>query len=400
MRENKKVALVSPFVDPFSYSNSRVTSIADILKKKGFFPVIITANFDHASKKKYSATEESALYKTVLINVPSYNKNLSVLRVISHIVFAFKVNRYINRNIHNYAFVYSTIPTTLAPYLLSRLCTLNKITFVLDVIDLWPESYIVFFKRFGFMVKFLLIPWFLLARATYRQSTVVVAESEEYAKYVSRFRKDTVESYYLGTDIVKNEELLKQSTIILPEKKADEIWISYGGALNNSYDFDVILTSFLHLQNQYSNIKLIFIGGGELEHHIKEFITKNTINALVTGRIPYPDFLKWLAKCDIAINSFRGNTLVAHSYKYNDYIASGCCVLNNLKGETWSSIVDYGLGLNFDYENNTLENCLQELLSKPELIEKCKANSKHMANNDLSKEHIYNLLFEKINSFL
>ena len=400
MEKTKNVALVSPFVNPFSYSNSRVFSVADVLKKNGLLPVIITANFNHDLKRKYTKLAEEALYETILIDVPGYHRNLSIFRVISHIVFAFKVKSLIKCNISNYSFVYCTTPSTLAPFLLSKLCNRNKMTFVLDVIDLWPESYFVFFEKFKFLIKFFLFPWSFISKLSYHQSTLVVAESKEYARYVSQFRKDIVESYYLGVDIKRQKELLKFSTVKLPTKRDDDIWIGYGGSLNNSYDFDVILSSFLFIQKQFTNTKLLFIGGGELETYIMNFIVENKVNGLITGIIPYPDYLQWLSKCDIAINSFRKNTLVVHSYKYNDYIAAGCCVLNNLKGETWSSVEEYGIGLNFDYKYNTLEKCLQKLLSKPQLIEQCKANSRYFANNDLSKEHIYTSLFKNINSYI
>lgn len=400
MGKIKKFALVSPFVNPFLYSNSRVLSVADIYNKNGIIPVIITANFDHIAKKKYKKSSDDALYETILINVPKYRKNLGVLRVISHIVFAFKVKSYFIRNISDYLFVYCTIPSTFAPFLLSRLCKRRKVTFVLDVIDLWPESYFVFFKKIDFLFKFFLFPWSLISRSTYRKSTLVIAGCKEYARYVSQFRKDIVEGYYLGIDLKRKEELLKQSTAIIPAKRNDEIWIGYGGALNNSYDFDVIISSFLSIQKQFVYAKLLFIGGGELEDYIKKIIEKFNINGMVTGLIPYPDFLTWLSKCDIAINSFRENTLVVHSYKYNDYIATGCCILNNLKGETWSEVEEYGIGLNFDYKDNTLEKCLLKLLSKPELIEQCKTNSRYLAKTDLSKEHIYASLFKNINSHI
>lgn len=51
MGKIKKFALVSPFVNPFLYSNSRVLSVAEVFKKNGSLPVIVTTNFDHNSKK-------------------------------------------------------------------------------------------------------------------------------------------------------------------------------------------------------------------------------------------------------------------------------------------------------------------------------------------------------------
>lgn len=123
-------------------------------------------------------------------------------------------------------------------------------TFILDVIDLWPESYFVFFKKFDFLIKLFLFPWTLVSKLTYRQSTLVIAESKEYARYVSKFRKDKVVGYYLGVNVEYQKELIKNSTAIMPVKRDDEIWITYGGALNNSYDFDVILTSFIGIQKR------------------------------------------------------------------------------------------------------------------------------------------------------
>jgi len=50
MEKCKRIALVSPFVNPFSYSNSRVFSVAEVFKKNGSLPVIVTTNFDHNTK--------------------------------------------------------------------------------------------------------------------------------------------------------------------------------------------------------------------------------------------------------------------------------------------------------------------------------------------------------------
>ena len=209
MKENKKFALVSPFVNPFSYSNSRVFSIAEVFKKNGSLPVIVTTNFDHNSKKKYVKLKEESLYETILIEVPQYKRNLGILRVISHIVFAFKVKSFFKRNLSNYSIVYCTTPSTLAPFFLSRLCNRYNVTFILDVIDLWPESYFVFFKKFDFLIKLFLFPWTLVSKLTYRQSTLVIAESKEYARYVSKFRKDKVVGYYLGVNVEYQKELIR-----------------------------------------------------------------------------------------------------------------------------------------------------------------------------------------------
>jgi hypothetical protein len=193
----------------------------------------------------------------------------------------------------------------------------------------------------------------------------------------------------LGTDIDKYNYLISSSTIKI-EKPHDEIWICYGGGLGNSYDFENILNTFNKLIRNYNfNIKLIFIGGGPKAEFINSFIKKNNLPSYVTGYLPYSDFLKYLSVCDIALNSFKQNTKVVHSYKFNDYIISGLAILNNLKGETSSFVEKYKIGINFDYDNNKLLDALLHLLNNPLDITSMKNNSLYVANNILNTKIIY-----------
>jgi len=288
------------------------------------------------------------------------------------------------------------MPTSLSAYFCSEYCKKKKKKLVIDVIDLWPESFIVL-SRFKILFKILTYPWFLISRITYSRANILIAESKKYAEYAQRFNSKAIAlPIYLGVNMEKAKKLREKSNIILNKSK-DEIWICYGGILGLSYNFDIILSTFKEISRNYKkNIKLFFIGGGQLEDYIKGFAKENKLDIVVTGNMHYPDFLKYMSYMDIAINSFKKDTQVVHSYKFNDYIVSGLAIVNNLKGETEDLINEYKIGLNFDYESNSMQDCLEKLITDNKYRENCKHQTINVAQNVLSQDIIYKELIDLI----
>jgi len=102
-----------------------------------------------------------------------------------------------------------------------------------------------------------------------------------------------------------------------------------------------------------------------------------------------------LSCSDIAINSFRRGTRVAYSYKFNDYISAGLPVVNNVMGETAGLIEKYKMGLNFNYSDNSLFDCLCFLLKQPKMLAEMKKNSVFVGEQVLAKEVVYRVMMDK-----
>ena len=122
------------------------------------------------------------------------------------------------------------------------------------------------------------------------------------------------------------------------------------------------MSSVATLNGKYK-YKLLFIGDGVSRTHVESLINQYNVIAKITGYVSYADMLKYLSLCDIAINIFKKDTKVIHSYKFNDYVATNCFILNSLKGETSELIDKYQVGLNFDYAGNPLDKILLECVS-------------------------------------
>jgi hypothetical protein len=390
-----KFFLVSLYVYTGEDDNIRINTIYDLLAEKHDV-TIITTDFNHRTKTKHNIIKSNR--KIVFLKVPEYKKNIGFKRFYSHGIFALRLYSFLKSIDKKPDKIYCILPTSSSGYICYRYCKKNNIPLAIDIIDLWPESFVAIMP-FSRLFSLITYPWKILSFFLYKNADLVFSESIEYAKYADKHRsKSKVLPVYLGADIDKYDQLINKSNININKPK-DEIWIAYGGGLGNSYDFDVILDALLQLKKEgIENIKFWFIGGGIKQKYIENFIINNNLNVEITGFLPYHDYLKYLSLCDIAVNSFNKNTKVVHSYKFNDYILCGLAIVNNLKGETADFITKYNIGINFDYSDNNLFTVIRSLIFDIDRLNQMKKNSKYVAENILNKKLIYSKMIKLLES--
>jgi len=389
---NNRILLVSLFGDVNTDHNYRIANIYNAFV--GFDRFIVSADFNHATKE-YKPKDKSDFIN--YIHVPSYRKNLSISRIFSHIVFALKLYRYLNTLNIDPKIIYCAMPSSLSAYYCGKYCKKRNIKFAIDVIDLWPDSLFPISRKYKFLKPFFL-PWTYITNKAYSMADYISAESKKYAMVALSKNKTSKWSYtYLGVDIVEMNRLVLSSNVI-NRIDNNEIWICYGGSLGNSYDFDSILKAIKFIDSKGVKYKFFFVAEGEHRDEISSFIQQHVLNAEITGRMPYNDYLKYLSCCDIAINSFKKTTEVVYSYKFNDYVGLKLFVLNNLQGETAEMVNDYSIGLNFN-ENN-LSEILFEVCCNWDKYKLWKDNSTKLINEKLCTIQIYNKLSSHILSEL
>ena len=159
------------------------------------------------------------------------------------------------------------------------------------------------------------------------------------------------------------------------------------------YDFNAMLDAVKEIHGKY-RYKLWFVGDGVRHNEIAEYINKNVLNAEITGFLDYEHLLGYLGYCDIAVNIFRANTKVVYSYKFNDYVAMNCFVLNSLEGETAQMVDEYRIGRNFNFSDQPLSTILEDTLKNWERYSIWKNNSQKLVEEKLDKEKIYSVVKE------
>lgn len=368
-----------------AYSHGRASTVYKRINSEKIF---FTSDYAHTAKRyrnvKWKRDDEK------LIHVPSYSKNVSIGRLWSHLTFALKLRKLLNDMNPKPKALYCAMPSSSSAFVCARYCRKNHIKFVIDVIDLWPDSLMPILSD-NRIVKILLFPWAYMSRYAYKSADVIFGESRAYTNVAKTFNPSAeVYPIYLGIDMVQINKCKENRSVHL-EKTEDEIWIAYGGTLKASNDFHTLLEAIKAIHGKFK-YKLWLIGDGEERVNIEKYLAENKLNAEITGFCRYQDLLSYLSYCDIAINIFRKGTKVAFSYKFNDYVAMNCFVLNSLEGETAQMVDDYQIGRNFDFDKNTLSNILKDTLIHWDYYSTWKNNTNRLVEERLDKEKIYSVV--------
>ena len=376
-----KVLLVSVFGG--GLGNNRQNNI---LYRQRENTVLITSDFNH-EKKRYKTKSE--MENSICLHVPSYMKNLSLKRIYSHIIFAYHLKKFLDSLQQIPLTIYCAMPTSTAAYVCGKYCKKHKVRFVVDVIDLWPDSLLPIVVGIkGQLLKYFIYPWKYITVQAYKMADVILGESKQYADEAALYNnKASIYPLYLGVDRNVVNKLITNSTLAL-NRSNDEIWIGYAGSLGTSYDFETLVKGVASLNGKYQ-YKLFFIGDGVCRAKVENLINQYSVNAEITGFLKYGDLLKYLSYCDIAVNIFRDKTKVVHSYKFNDYVATNCFILNSLLGETADMVDRYKVGLNFDFKDNTFDKVLLQCLEFWDDYREWKLNNERLVDELLDKEAIY-----------
>jgi hypothetical protein len=377
----KKIFIVSIFGNLSSNNNSRLASIYTYTNAE---KKIITPDFDH-TRKKYK--KELSEIDVTYLHVPPYKKNLSLQRLYSHLCFAYQLKKYLKKITNKPDMIYCAMPTSTAAYVCGKYCKKNKIFYIIDVVDLWPDSLLPINKVYKIFNPFS-PPWKYITIKAYQLADIIIGESKKYVQIASSYNSlAPAYTIYLGIDIQQIERLRNESNITL-KKPNNELWICYAGSLGNSYDFSVLLHAVRKL-DAVCKYTLLFVGDGDQRDFIEKKMNEFHINGHITGFLSYSDYLKYLSYCDIGINIFKKDTLVIHSYKFNDYVASNLFILNSLSGETAEIIDTYKIGKNFNFSDNLLCDVLKEVCESWNIYSDYRSNNTKVINEILDKNIIY-----------
>ena len=374
----RSILIISVFGKVREVSNDRVNNLYDFLpveKKK-----IVTTDFSHHNKAKRTGED---IRNVDYLNVPNYSKNLSLRRIWSHWVFAFRLFFYLRDIIEKPDIIYCVLPTPSSGLVAGWYAKKNNIKFVTDIIDVWPDGLFPINSTFK-KLKWLFKPWELLSAKVYRMSDFICAANRSYASIAKEYVTNIpVQHFYLGTSFDNKETDIEINPIVKP---VDEIWIGYGGNLGHLYDFDLMIEGTLQaMKLTNKKLRFILVGGGVLEEELRLKLTSiNDLPFTITGNIGYQEFINYLRKCDICLNLFKPNALISMSYKLYDYFACKSYVMNNLVGDADEIIAEFGVGCNVNRDDFTVK-----------LIEAIRHLPDFERNKRANFEKVYNLLDRK-----
>jgi len=340
-------------IAPFSHFDSnRFLHIARSISDRGYDVTFFTSIFNHYKKKKKDISQPVNGIKFKFIYEPGYFKNVSIRRLLSHGIFdiylLFSCIKVIVVSGSPNS-IYCAIPHNFASVFIGILSKFTRSKFIVDIHDTWPESILSVYALKKWLVPFYHI-WKFAASVGIRLADVVFAESQKYAERADAVRLPHQQSpancVYLGGDLSYYAQANEDVQLPTEIEEATKRFV-YVGNLGVNYDLESVIKVFARLKKYYPKACLVFLGGGEQESKLRGMARDFGINAWFSGFIEHKDLVSILSKMDYGINSFASGGNVAYSYKLNDYLLVGIPVINNLPGEAWSLVDQFGLGYNY-----------------------------------------------------
>ncbi|WP_101474331.1 glycosyltransferase family 4 protein [Fusobacterium sp.] len=401
----KKIWIIAPFTSVERLDDrNRFQYIAKSLSRK-YETHLFTSDFIHLKKVFRDADiKDKFIYKLHLIHEKGYQKNISIRRAISHIMFAFNLKKEI-KNMRKPDLIYCAYPTMTSAYFMGKFAERNKIPFILDIQDTWPESISAGLNTRNLFIKGCMFPFTVYANIIYRLADVIIGVSETYAnrgKVKGTKAKEFI-SVYIGAEGNKFENIDINNMI---EKSNSEIWITYIGTLSHSYDIETALDAFGLLKNESrDNIKLYILGIGSDYKKLKEKAMKlDILNKTVffKGLLEYKTMIAYLKKSDIALNAIKKDALQTITNKFGDYVSAGLPILNSCCSEEVLSLIEEKeLGENYiPGDSVSLKEKILFMLRDENKLKEYGENSKNFSKEKFDRKNSYQNIFSIIDRTL
>lgn len=355
----KRVLLINPFdsLPGESHREHRYTILFNKLKKVADV-TWISSTFQHYSHDKRNKSTFSAedRQKIVLVPMHSYRKNVSLKRSLSYSLLSVRTLFTVLGLKKKPDIIVCWGPVELV-YFMSLYAKYNKIKIIIDVIDVWPDIFVLAFpKSMRFLGNIFLMPYFFMSKKSLSLATHITSVSKSYTEWALRRgrRKDVHNSsyYFLGC----NTSIAQYNY----SKSRSKLKCLFAGQFSFNYDVETIAAVARKLdENKIRNIEFILAGDGYKKDMLLR-VTSGLDNVKFTGWIT-PDVLNNIAlECHIGLCSYTRDATQSVPYKVFDYMSMGLFILNSLKGEMEDFISCHQIGES--YESCNIDHLYKHLI--------------------------------------
>lgn len=363
----KKVLIISNFHEENNISRTNIAY--NYFVSKGYSVNVLYSKYSHSQKKfRYLKNKDFLPLSTI-----SYNSSLSLSRIVSYLVFSYRVLIFMKSN--KYDIIYYNLPPNIItiPVFLCR----GRGKVIVDVLDLWPESFPgsgKFFQKLPISIMGVLLKG--IRSYAIRNSDYRIAESQLFYDKLNLEHNQKAKVIHLK----KMENISRELDV------ASEVFsIVYLGNIGNIYDYESLFEICVGLK-KCRPFHLHIIGLGVRGDWLKENLEIRKIEYTDHGPI-FDETRKSeiISKCWFGYNGFKINTEVALSYKSIDYLSFGVPLINSAKDDTTRLVNLEAVGFNF--ERSSIEGLLGKLtlISYREIME-----MKGLARSVFEKDFSYN----------
>ena len=280
----------------------RAISLSNYLVSFNFEVHIWSAKFNHQTKKFRLDDFDEVKYNNIffkLIKSPGYKKNVSLSRIFDHILLARNLKKELKNINFKPDFVFIGYPPIETAYVLSRWCINNKIPYVLDVKDNWPDFFLEKLpNNLRYLAKLILLPYYKISKRVMFDSKIVTSISNTFLLWCQNFSgRGNLENdkvYYLLKQRKKeiNTSNISNQIKLLKNKYSKNCFpLLFVGNHYPSIDLETVILGTKLLNKKFNNnFKLFICGNGETTKNLQD-ISKNDENIIFLGRVSQDEIL-------------------------------------------------------------------------------------------------------------
>ena len=393
----------------------RSADLAKALSNKNIKTLLINTDFDHHTKKFYYPERSFQTFSKFLsikyLKSIGYNNDVSLRRYLHNRHYASQFTKFANNQLYKPKLLVTQIPSLEMGEAVYKYCTTNKIPYVIDIRDIYPDNYRRMFPNiFSFFYPILFKIEELKKRKILNNAKGITAVSNTFARWaeksLSKNSNIKPKVFYIGYNTIKKEkskvdlEIGKSNTFLLKHNiPFNKKLVIYVGTFNNLLNFNYVFETFERLErNNDSQWHLCIAGKGYNEKYIAR-------RCSVLSNCSY---IGWLTEQEMHLLKIRSHIglmpidikkskYLSMGNKLFEYMAYGLPTLNSLVGELSLFIESNNIGLNFNMlDSDSLTRQLFSFDIDKELYTIQSSN----AINLYKKEFQRDIIYEKFSSYL
>jgi len=402
--------LVNPFDDipGEGLPPLRYWTLARVLAGRGHSVTWWTATWSHRRKvarvvAPALAADEGFAIRQVAVR--PYQRNVSRARLASHRDFGSTFTRLAAEGVaagqlERPDVILASLPPLEGPEAALRLARRLDAHAIVDVMDLWPETFTRLLPGPRWLVRWV-APWVLGGMQRRRRSLLAEADavSSSTATYLEAVAGEIPAGIpthvcHLGAYVEEYPPPPRRH----PDAPADTLprqaplRCVYAGTLERGQDLDTAVSAARLLAEAGVAVEIHVAGTGSMEAQIRTAAEQinGPAQLVAHGLLDRRGYTRLLGSCDVGLVLVKPSSEVAIPYKAADYAAAGLAIVNGLPGELSRLVADYEAGADFTAGNAaSLAALLTRLAGDRRWLRTCREGARRLAEQRFDRERIY-----------
>ncbi|MFM1995750.1 MAG: hypothetical protein RLZZ111_137 [Planctomycetota bacterium] len=394
----------------------RYWSLARVLAGRGHEVVWWSADWSHRRKEPRTpprGLEEEEGFAVRLVAVRPYRKNVSLARLRSHRDFGRTFERIATELVASGRLdrpdvILASLPPLEGPEAAARLAQRLDATLVVDLMDVWPDTFTRLLPGPQWLRK-TLSPLFL-GRLTARRRAILdaadaisscadayftqipeasVGDRPRHVCHLGAWVAEFPPPPRLVDHVPSTEEGVGTAAAGRPARALECV---YAGSLEVGQDLDTLLAAVRQLSAESVPVTIHVAGTGRLEAAVRAAADASTGSCRLQmhGLLGRRDYVRLLSQCDVGLVLVKPESLVALPYKACDYAAAGLAIVNALPGELEGLLEQYRAGISYTAgRGDSLAAAIAALAGDERRLLELRQGARRLAEAEFDREKTY-----------